>query len=737
MIHHEAVTHEEYIDGKTITVVDKEAWDETIEHEATYKTVTVVDKEAYDETVHHDAETHEKVETVKEAWDESIRKENDFSDRQTSVCREIINGHIHGDISAEEYYTATINKAEYEIQGIGNIKGSLVQNLYKYADEYYKATGYSIWNLQLQTGNYEKNPIRSTNKDELVAFVNWANETNFFAQNGVDIDGELSVVTIKEETIENKQAATPGDTWEESKHQIGGDYTYDFEYWNTIAEGFKKLKNESIVVIENASEFLGAIEQRIAEGKVQTGNDGTIKHVDDPTGMDKGKSWIADVCETVFVYTGNDKLTIPGNHGSLNLGAIIAPKATIDFNTGEGAALVICDTLIANLQLHINLKAVEVVASLIEELAIHHEAETRTVTVVDKEAWDEVIHHKAETHEENAVDKEAWTEVIHHEAVTHEEYIDGKTTTVVDKEAWDETIEHEATYKTITVVDKEAWDEVIHHDAVTHEETVVDQEAYDETIHHDATYKTITVVDQEAYDETIHHDAVTHEEKVVDKEAWIEKVHHEAITHEEYSNGEKITVVDKEAWVEYIPHEATYKTITVVDQEAWDEVIHHDAVTHEEKVVDKEAWDEVIKYPKYSTRKLDETAWKIFGIKPTPPTTPPTTPPVTPPPTTPPTTPPPTTPPVTPPSITPPTPVTPDTPTEGVLGERRPVSPDAAVLGARRRVLGARRGVLGEKRVLGARTEDTSNAAGAVGVMLGSVALSGVWMTLRRKKKIQ
>ena len=124
-------------------------------------------------------------------------------------------------------------------------------------------------------------------------------------------------------------------------------------------------------------------------------------------------------------------------------------------------------------------------------------------------------------------------------------------------------------------------------------------------------------------------------------------------------------------------------------------------------------------------------------VTPPPVTPPPTTPPVTPPPTTPPTTPPPTTPPVTPPSITPPTPVTPDTPTEGVLGARREVSPDAAVLGARRRVLGARRGVLGEKRVLGARTEDTSNAAGAVGVMLGSVALSGVWMTLRRKKKIQ
>lgn len=138
-------------------------------------------------------------------------------------------------------------------------------------------------------------------------------------------------------------------------------------------------------------------------------------------------------------------------------------------------------------------------------------------------------------------------------------------------------------------------------------------------------------------------------------------------------------------------------------------------------------------------KKVSKSGTRVVTPPPTTPpvTPPPTTPPVTPPPTTPPTTPPPTTPPTTPPPTTPPTPVTPETPTEGVLGARREVSPDAAVLGARRRVLGARRGVLGEKRVLGARTEDTSNAAGAVGVMLGSVALSGVWMTLRRKKKIQ
>lgn len=94
------------------------------------------------------------------------------------------------------------------------------------------------------------------------------------------------------------------------------------------------------------------------------------------------------------------------------------------------------------------------------------------------------------------------------------------------------------------------------------------------------------------------------------------------------------------------------------------------------------------------------------------------------------------TPPVTPPGtpdvpVTPGTPEVPGVPTTptGVLGVRRGESKPAAA------VLGARRGVLGEKRVLGARTEDTSNAAAAFGVILGSVALSGAWLTLRRKRK--
>ncbi|SDL17748.1 LPXTG-motif cell wall anchor domain-containing protein [Nocardioides sp. YR527] len=56
---------------------------------------------------------------------------------------------------------------------------------------------------------------------------------------------------------------------------------------------------------------------------------------------------------------------------------------------------------------------------------------TETVTVVDKEAWDETV-----------VDKEAWTE------------------TVVDKEAWTETVVDKEAW-TETIVDKEAWTETI------------------------------------------------------------------------------------------------------------------------------------------------------------------------------------------------------------------------------------------------------------------------------------
>ena len=51
IIHHDAITHTETVKGKVTVVVDKEAWDEEIKHDATYKTVVVVDKEAWDEEI--------------------------------------------------------------------------------------------------------------------------------------------------------------------------------------------------------------------------------------------------------------------------------------------------------------------------------------------------------------------------------------------------------------------------------------------------------------------------------------------------------------------------------------------------------------------------------------------------------------------------------------------------------------------------------------------------------------
>ena len=55
-------------------VVDKEAWQETIHHDAIYedKQVWVVDKQAWTETIHHPEETKEIWVVDKEAWQETI-----------------------------------------------------------------------------------------------------------------------------------------------------------------------------------------------------------------------------------------------------------------------------------------------------------------------------------------------------------------------------------------------------------------------------------------------------------------------------------------------------------------------------------------------------------------------------------------------------------------------------------------------------------------------------------------
>jgi hypothetical protein len=58
-IHHDAVTHVVHHDAETheVTIVDKEAYDETVTDTEPWDE-TVIDKEAYDETIHHDAVTH-------------------------------------------------------------------------------------------------------------------------------------------------------------------------------------------------------------------------------------------------------------------------------------------------------------------------------------------------------------------------------------------------------------------------------------------------------------------------------------------------------------------------------------------------------------------------------------------------------------------------------------------------------------------------------------------------------
>ncbi|MDY2996593.1 MAG: hypothetical protein SOU16_04715 [Faecalimonas sp.] len=69
-VHHDAVYEDKWI-------VDKEAWDETIHHDAVYEDRWIVDKEAWDETIHHDEEGHWEKVLVKDAWDETIHHDEE------------------------------------------------------------------------------------------------------------------------------------------------------------------------------------------------------------------------------------------------------------------------------------------------------------------------------------------------------------------------------------------------------------------------------------------------------------------------------------------------------------------------------------------------------------------------------------------------------------------------------------------------------------------------------------
>ena len=88
-------------------VVDKEAWTETVQHEAEYK--TVVDKEAWTETVHHDAEYKTVVD--KEAWVETINHPAETHEETIPAYDET----VHHDA---EYKTVVIKEAYDETKTI-------------------------------------------------------------------------------------------------------------------------------------------------------------------------------------------------------------------------------------------------------------------------------------------------------------------------------------------------------------------------------------------------------------------------------------------------------------------------------------------------------------------------------------------------------------------------------------------------------------------------------------------
>ena len=134
--------------------------------------------------------------------------------------------------------------------------------------------------------------------------------------------------------------------------------------------------------------------------------------------------------------------------------------------------------------------------------------------------------------EEWVVDKEAWTETIDHPEEGHYE-----TVTITDKEAWDEPV-----YDYCTVCN--VCGEIIGSNYLGIHDTLDDHYAKTGC----AANQGYTGNVQKQVD-TIHHPAETHEEQqwVVDKEAWTE-----TIEHPEEGHYETVTIVDKEAWDEEV-----------------------------------------------------------------------------------------------------------------------------------------------------------------------------------------
>jgi hypothetical protein len=228
---------------------------------------------------------------------------------------------------------------------------------------------------------------------------------------------------------------------------------------------------------------------------------------------------------------------------------------------------------------------------------VYHEPATHVVTIVDKEAYDEIVI-DVPAYDEVIVDTPAWTETIHHDATTHVVHHDAVTHVVhhnavthkVHHPAIPAVPGHDAYYTVVKVqnghgncerVSSGSFDFKVdgqkyriathgdycytHHEAVptvpaipAWDETIVDIPAYDEVVTDVAAWDEV-VTDSVAYDEIVNHPEVTH---TIHHDAITNTVHHDAITHEE-------TITDKEGWTEI-----------VIDDEAYTEYIG--AKTHEE-----------------------------------------------------------------------------------------------------------------------------------------------------------
>jgi hypothetical protein len=180
--------------------------------------------------------------------------------------------------------------------------------------------------------------------------------------------------------------------------------------------------------------------------------------------------------------------------------------------------------------------------------------------------------------------------------------------TIIDKEAWDEIIT--VTEPWTETIEHPEVNHTVHHDAITH---VVYHPEVNHTVYHEAVTH---VVYHPEVNHTVHHDAVTHEQFVTDgyyyvhdhKWFWdngypIEKV--KCSNHAEHGEGWHVqtegcteayghyeTVIDVPAYDEIVVDTPAWEE-TIIDVPAYEEIVV-DTPAYEETVIDKEGWDEII-----------------------------------------------------------------------------------------------------------------------------------------------